>query len=159
MFGLFTRSRRRPCPVRRAPRHRLSGLQRLETRDCPSSFSALTTFGSGGLDDFGSNFSIGVSPDNAPRTPLSGLAITVGGQQIGGGYWILSGTVSGVDQVGGLGVTLSGSDGSFGTQSATTESNGEYRIMWLPPVDFQGSSVVASVTVQGATATASTSIG
>lgn len=159
MLGLFTRSRRRPRPVRRAPRHRLLGLQRLETRDCPSSFGSLTTFGSGGLDDFTSNFSIGISPDGAPRAPLSALAITVGGEQIGGGYWIISGSVSGVDQVGGLNVTLSGSDSSFGSQSATTEADGQYSLMWLPPVNFHGSSITASVTVGQATATANTNIG
>jgi hypothetical protein len=162
MLGLFTRSRRRPRPVlRRAPRHRLLGLQRLETRDCPSSsFNSLTLFGSDGLDEFTSNFAIGsASPDTAPRTPLVALAISVGGQQIGGGNWILSGSVSGVDEVGGLTVTLTGSDSSFGSQSATTESNGEYRLMWTPPVNFQGCSITASVTVQGATATANTSIG
>ena len=159
MLGLFTRSRRRHRPVRSAPRHRLLGLQRLETRDCPSAFNALSMYGSGGLDDFTSNFAIGVSPDAASRTPLSGLAISVGGEQIGGGNWIISGTVSGVDEVGGLCVTVTGSDSSFGTQTATTESNGEYRLMWSPPANFQGCSITASVTVKGASASANTSIG
>ena len=159
MFGLFSASRRRPRPVRRAPRHRLFGLQRLETRDCPAAIGGLTLFGSDGVDSFSSNFMYSSDGGGAPRTPLSGLAITVGGEQIGGGYWVISGTVSGVEQVGGLTVSLTGSDTAFGSQSATTESDGTYRIMWAPPVNFLGSTIVASVTVQGATATANTTIG
>jgi len=67
--------------------------------------------------------------------------------------------VSGVDDLGGQSVTLTGSDSSFGTQSTSTNSDGTYAIMWAPPVGFQGSSITASVTVKGATATANTSIG
>jgi hypothetical protein len=158
MLGLFSRTRRRPRPVRRAPRHRLFGLQRLETRDCPSAFNSLTTFGSDGLDDFSNNFTIS-SDGGYTRTPLAALAITVDGRQIGGGNWILSGNVSGVDQLGGLTVTLTGSDSNFGTQTTTTEVDGTYAIMWTPPANFQGSSITATVTVGAATATANTNIG
>jgi hypothetical protein len=93
------------------------------------------------------------------RPPISGLSISIDGRQIGGGTWIISGSVSGVDQVGGLAVQLSGSDSAFGEQSATTSSDGSYAIMWAPPSNFQGCSVSATVTVHNATASASTSIG
>ncbi|HTK75138.1 MAG TPA: hypothetical protein VL371_07745 [Gemmataceae bacterium] len=142
------------------PRHRLGGLQRLETRDCPSSYNALTMFGPDGGGDFTSNFAMAVMPDtDMGRPPISGLSISVDGRQIGGGTWIISGSVSGVDEVGGLAVQLSGSNSAFGEQSATTSSDGSYGIMWVPPANFQGCSVSATVTVRGATASASTSIG
>src|SRR5262249_15791445 len=158
MLGLFTRSRRRPCPVRRAPRHRLFGLQRLETRDWPTAIGALTLFGSDGLDSFTSNFALSADSGSS-RPALAALSITVSGEQIAGGNWVLSGTVSGTDQVGGLAVTLTGSDSAFGTQSTTTESDGSRRILWSRPITSLGSATVASVPAPGATATANTSIG
>jgi hypothetical protein len=158
MLGLFTRTARPPRPARRAPRHRLLGLERLETRDTPSAFTALTIFSTDGYDDFSNNFAIGADGSGTGRPPLAALAITVLGEQVGGG-WIVSGAVTGVDSLGGLTVSLQGSDSAFGTRTATTASDGTYAILWAAPSGFQGCSITATVSANGATATANTNIG